>query len=99
MKRNSLFLISVLVILSLVLASCSSGGSTSGKTKLRVATEATYPPFETVDESTKELVGFDIDLMKAVAEKAGYEVDFQNTPFDSVLSGVSTCQVDAAISA
>ena len=101
MKRKTYLLVSVVVLLSLVLSACSAGGSSSGSTKpkLRVATEASYPPFENVDENTKELIGFDIDLMKAVAAKSGYEVDFQNTPFDSVLTGVSTCQVDAAISA
>jgi polar amino acid transport system substrate-binding protein len=95
MKSKSLFMVSVVVILSLVLGACSQ----STGTKVRVATEAAYPPFEVVDENSKELVGFDIDLMNAVAEKAGFEVEYQNTPFDSVLAGMATCQFDAAISA
>jgi polar amino acid transport system substrate-binding protein len=66
---------------------------------VQVATDATWPPFELVDEATKELVGFDIDLMNAIAEKAGFQVEFINTPFDPLLAGVSTCQYDAAISA
>ena len=52
-----------------------------------------------VDEKTKELTGFDIELMKAIGEKAGFQVDFQNTPFDSLLAGMATCQFDAAVSA
>lgn len=96
MKRKAFLLLSVLVLLSLALSACSSGAQT---TKVRVATEASYPPFEMVNEETKELEGFDIELMKAIAEKAGFEVEYQNTPFDSVLSGISTCQFDAAISA
>jgi len=69
------------------------------KITVQVATDATWPPFEIVDEATKEIVGYDIDLFKAIAEKAGFEVEFVNLPFDSVLAGVSTCQYDAAISA
>lgn len=72
---------------------------TEAKQVVRVATEAAYPPFEMVRESDKELEGFDIDLMNAIAEKAGFEVEYANTPFDSVLAGISTCQFDAAISA
>lgn len=100
MKRKSLLLLSVIMILSMVLAACSSTtANTSGKTKIRVASEATYPPFESVDENTKQLVGFDIDLVNAIAAKENLEVEFVNTPFDSVLAGISTCQYDAAASA
>ena len=42
--------------------------------KISVGTDATWPPFEYVDEASKEFVGFDIDLMKAIAEAAGFEV-------------------------
>ncbi len=97
MKSKALVIVSVLVILSLALSACSAG--TGAKTKVRVATEAAYPPFEMVDEASKELIGYDIELMKAIADKAGFEVEYQNMPFDSVLAGISTCQFDAAISA
>jgi len=96
MKRKAFLLLSVLVLLSLALSACASGAKTA---KVRVATEASYPPFEMVNEQTKELEGFDIELMNAIAKKAGFEVEYQNTPFDSVLSGISTCQFDAAVSA
>lgn len=68
-------------------------------TKIQVATDATWPPFEFIDEATKEIVGYDIDLFNAIAAKAGLEVEFVNTPFDPLLAGVGTCQFDAAISA
>ena len=97
MKSKFLLMVSVLVILSLALGACSAGAG--AKPKVRVATEAAYPPFETVDEATKELVGYDIELMNAIAAKAGFEVEFQNTPFDAVLAGMATCQFDAAVSA
>lgn len=64
-----------------------------------IATDATFPPFEMVDETTKELIGFDIELMQAVAAQAGFQYEFINLPFDPMLAGLSECQYDMAIAA
>lgn len=97
MKQKSFLLLSAIVVVSLLLASCSAGASSG--TTVRVATEASYPPFETINDQTKQPEGFDIDLMDAVGKKAGFTPQYQNTPFDSVLAGIATCQFDAAVSA
>ena len=68
------------------------------KLKITVATDATWPPFEYVDETSKEIVGFDIDLMKAIAQEAGLEVEFVNVAWDPLLAGMAAGQYDAAIS-
>lgn len=94
MKRTVLLTISILAILAMLLSACSTP-----KTKVTVATDATFPPFEYVDEQTKEMTGFDIELIKLVAEKAGLEISIENTPFDSVTAGISQCQFDIAIAA
>lgn len=95
MKRRIWIILSTVLVLSIALAACSSGGGD----KVQVATDATWPPFEMVDETTKDIIGFDIDLMNAVAEKGGFEVEFVNVGFDPLLAGMSSCQYDAAISA
>jgi polar amino acid transport system substrate-binding protein len=94
-KRISFYVVSVLIALSFLLSAC--GGATAKK--LKVASDATFPPFESVDEKTKEIVGFDVDLIKAVAAKAGIQIEIQNVPFDPLLAGVATCQYDLGISA
>jgi polar amino acid transport system substrate-binding protein len=94
MKRQIVFFVTLMTALSLLLVACGGGGD-----KIQVATDATWPPFEMLDESTKDIVGFDIDLMKAIAEKAGIEIEFVNVSWDPLLSGMATCQYDAAISA
>jgi len=69
------------------------------KLKVTVAMDATWPPFESVDEASKEFVGFDVDLMKAIADAAGFEVTFINVPWDPLLAGLATGQYEAACSA
>lgn len=67
--------------------------------KVRIATDATWPPFEYVDEQTMEIVGFDIDLIKAIADEAGLDIEIVNVAWDPLLAGMAQCQYDAAISA
>ena len=75
MKRISLML-SVIVLAALVLGACAPAATpAAGMTKVRVATDATFPPFELVDETSKDLTGFDVELMNAVAAKANLEVE------------------------
>jgi len=94
MKKYLLVAGSIVALAALFLGACAPKVE-----KVSVATDATFPPFEYVDETTKELAGFDVDLMNAIAEKAGLEIEWVNQPFDSVLAGVSECQYDVAIAA
>ncbi|HPD22356.1 MAG TPA: basic amino acid ABC transporter substrate-binding protein [Desulfomonilia bacterium] len=64
---------------------------------LVVATDATWPPMEMVDKD-KNIVGFDIDFMKAVAEEAGFKVEFKNTAWDGIFGGLDLGNYDAVIS-
>jgi polar amino acid transport system substrate-binding protein len=92
MKRFLWTLLTVLVIAGLLLPSCSGSNST-----ITVATDATWPPFEYVDEQNK-IVGFDIDLLNAIAEKAGIEVQYKNVGWDALLAGMAQGTYDMAIS-
>ena len=64
---------------------------------LTVATDATWPPMEMVD-TTKNIVGFDIDFMKAVAKEAGFQAVFKNTAWDGIFGGLEAKKYDAIIS-
>jgi len=101
MKRPLFAVLSVVVLIAMLLSACAAAATTAPatKTKVRVATDATYPPFESVDDKTKQLVGFDIDLMNAIAQKANFDVEFININFDALLAGMGTCQFDLGISA
>lgn len=89
----------------LAVQACKPGGGTMTPTsvgeipKLKIATDAAYPPFEFVDTATSEIVGFDIDLMKEIAKAGGFEVEFINTPWDGIFVGLDNDNYDAVISA
>jgi len=79
----------------------TAGGDTgsiegSGET-ITVASDIAYQPFE-FDEGG-EPVGFDIDLMREVGERAGFTPEFQNVTFDGIIPGLGNNLYDAAISA
>jgi len=94
-KRLSVLVVAVLLI-SAVLSAC---GGAASPTKIKIGTDATFPPFELVDEKTKEITGFDVELMKAIADKAGLQVEFTNVGFDPLLAGIAQCQYDGGIAA
>ena len=52
-----------------------------------VATNPEYPPFEYVEG--EETVGYDIDMWKAIAEKAGLTYEIEAMDFDAVISAVA----------
>jgi len=85
------------VFLALVLVTLSLSACGGKSTKYLVATDATWPPFEYVDDQNN-IVGFDLDLMNAIAEKAGIEIEYQNVGFDPLLAGMAQGTYDAAIS-
>lgn len=62
----------------------------------RVATEATFPPFEF--QQGGQLTGFDIDLMRAIGKEADINIDFRNLPFDGIIPALQARTVEAAIS-
>ena len=53
-----------------------------------VAFNPEYPPFEYVEGG--EFAGYDVDLIKAVAEKAGFDVEFEAMEFAAVIAAVQT---------
>lgn len=69
-----------------------------GPTSITVGTEAAYPPFEDTLPSG-EIVGFDIDVMKEIGQRAGFTVTFQNAGFDAIIPSIQSGQFDAGISA
>ncbi len=65
---------------------------------LKVATNPTFAPFEFVNSQTKEITGFEMDLIRAMGKKAGYNVVIQSIDFDGIIPAVMSGNVDVGAS-
>ncbi len=63
-----------------------------------VGTDAAYAPFESQNEKG-DIVGFDIEVVQAVAAKAGFEVKFVNTPWEGIFNALGQGDRDLVVSA
>ena len=67
--------------------------STIKKGELIVATEGTYSPYSFYDEKG-ELVGYDVDIAKAVAKKLNLKIEFLTAPWDAMLAAFDAGKAD-----
>lgn len=66
---------------------------------IRMATDPTYPPFETIDKKDgKTIVGLDPELARAVTDLLGVKIEFVPTSFDSIIPALQSKKVDMAMS-
>jgi polar amino acid transport system substrate-binding protein len=65
--------------------------------KLSVGVEIGYPPMEYYDTDSVTLIGFDIELTKAIADKLGLTVNYIDTVWDSIFAGLETNKYDIAV--
>ncbi|HEY0295289.1 MAG TPA: ABC transporter substrate-binding protein [Bordetella sp.] len=66
--------------------------------ELAAAIVPNYPPLDYKDPATDELTGFDVDLGKALAAKAGTQLRWEETSFDQMMSAVATGRVNIILS-
>ncbi|UAL50950.1 transporter substrate-binding domain-containing protein [Bacillus sp. CMF21] len=98
MKKVLLFMISILVIG--VLAACGSSDNGSGEEKkvLKMATSADYPPFEYIDTAKgSDIIGFDVDLAKAIGKELGYEIKVEDMDFTGLIPALQAKKADMVL--
>jgi len=85
-------------------AGCDGGGagtggsaSGSGSDTIVVAHEASFPPMEFIDDSGA-MVGFDIDVIDAVAKASGLKVEHRNVAWDGIFGALKTGEADVIAS-
>lgn len=83
------------LVLAALLASFTFGASAAEKINFGIS--ATYPPFESIG-ANNEIVGFDIDLAKALCKQMQAECTFTNHAFDSLIPSLKFRKYDAVIS-
>ena len=72
-------------------------GSTAQAETAQVATDPSFVPFEMMDEETGEMTGFDMDMIRELADRAGFEVNINTMDFNGIIPAVQTGNVDIAI--
>lgn len=94
MKKYLALLLAAIMALSL--AACASAAKTdaaaSASGKLTMATEATFQPYEYYDGDA--IVGIDVEVAQAIADKLGMELEVTDIAFDSIIPGVQTGKYD-----
>lgn len=95
MKKIGLLMLAA--IIALTLSACNNGGSTSKNEvkKYTFGTDATYPPFEF--EKDGKYIGIDIDLINAIGEVEGFEVELKPMDFKAIIPAITANQLDGAI--
>jgi ABC-type amino acid transport substrate-binding protein len=91
--------VAVLLLAALVLTACGSSGSNGDNPVkaagvLRVGTKGVYSPFSYHDPATGQLVGYDVDVARAVGDKLGVKVEFVETPWDSIFAALEANRFD-----
>ncbi len=108
MKAKLWPMVAIILVAAMVLSACSPKPTATPAPELEeptvepsktyiIACDAAWPPMEFVDEN-KEIVGFDIDLMTAIAEEMGFAFEFKNVAWDGIFAGLEAGDYDAIMS-
>jgi polar amino acid transport system substrate-binding protein len=79
MKRLCLALFAVLFF---------AGSAFAEQKTFVVAHDATWPPMEFIDQETKQVIGFSVDYMNAVAKEANFNIVSRNVAWDGIFAGL-----------
>lgn len=67
------------------------------KPVLRAVTDPSFVPFEMMDRESGEMVGFDMDILREVAVRAGFDYRLQTMSFNGIIPALQTGSVDIAL--
>ncbi|ALC91759.1 amino acid ABC transporter substrate-binding protein [Bacillus sp. FJAT-18017] len=101
MSKKRGILLTILLAISLILAACgtkeSATSGSGGKKKLSGGTEAAFAPFESMNDKG-EIVGIDVDVLKAIAEEAGFEYELNNVGWEPLFQQITNGELDFGVS-
>lgn len=92
LNRFSVFIVTLLASISMLCQPAAAAEKT-----IVFASDATWPPMEFVDEN-KNLVGYAIDMVYAIAKEGGFKAEIKNTAWDGIFAGLAARKYDAIAS-
>lgn len=90
--HKSFYIKYVCIVIACIMISCQKKNA-----QLYVGTNAEFPPFEYLDKN--EIVGFDIDLIQALAKEMNRDICIKNLSWEGLLPALQVKKVDLVISA
>ena len=82
----------MLLVLALLCTGCALAET------ITMGSSIDFAPYEYYDDETGEIVGIDVEIAQAVAEKLGYDLEIQDMQFDSIIAAVVSGKVDFGMS-
>ncbi|MRG86258.1 basic amino acid ABC transporter substrate-binding protein [Salinibacillus xinjiangensis] len=95
MKKLAMLFIGIALISLVACGSEDTSGSAEELQELTIATDAAFAPFEYMDKG--EITGFDVDFATAVLKEAGYQANFENVGWETMLQDVKNEKADLAV--
>lgn len=95
MKKEIIYTLAMTCASLTLLVGCSGSGS-DNKQVLLWGTEATYAPFESLDDQGK-IIGFDADLQQAICKELKVSCQLENAPFPSLIPSLNIGKYAAII--
>ena len=95
--RKALVLLGQCVCLMVLGVSCRDQGQEAATRPLVIGMDATYRPFEYVDDGG-QIAGVSVDIGRAIAKELGREVEFRNINFDGLIVALKTGAIDLIVS-
>lgn len=99
MKNSKKKIVGFIMVTMMIMIGLIGCGSDSNGDQLKdtytVVGDTSFVPFEFKEDG--EYVGFEIDLIHALADEVGFEVDYKTTNFDGIIPGLQTGTFDIAL--
>ena len=95
-NKKTLTAIIRFLLLMILAVSTTACGKKEERPVLKMATEATFPPYEYY--ANGKICGIDVDIVSTIADRLGYDVQVIDMKFDAVITAVRTAKADIAAS-
>ncbi len=83
--------------MALLMSGAAHAADLGGKL-LKVGSDTTSPPMESVDAATGQIVGFDVDVVNAVCAKINCKAEFVTTGWDGIFAALDQGNFDLVAS-
>ena len=90
-------MISILLCVIFCFACFAPAAFAADQKTIKVATNVAFPPYEYYED--EKAVGIDVDIMQAICDKLGYEMELSDMEFGSIITAVASGKIDVGFGA